>query len=152
MIRRKSTWHARLLLVAAAIFVCETSCSHAPSPDSSSAPEQGIARILTRDGTLYVSSCYAVQDSVVVIEEILRDRKYYPDDNEPHLYQRPEPVRQPPADIEPPVVLSLSEIDSIEPWQTSNKTSHGIAALPVIIVMVAMLVGIAASQVRIGAD
>lgn len=116
-----------MLLVASIAMLMQSACSNSPPPATSTESGKVITKIHTRDGTLYVTSRYAVTDSFVVIEELLRDRKYYPDEA-PHLYNHPEAVKAPPANLDFPVMLPLRQVDRIEPWKDSHKTSNGVLA------------------------
>jgi hypothetical protein len=132
---------ARCLLAASFAMVVNTACSHAPrnEPAQRAAPreheavaslanEHVVVRIHAADGTIYVTSRFAVTDSMVVIEEILRGEKYYPEMNEPHLYQKPAPVKQPPLDVDLPVRMPIRNVTRIEGWKDPHPGWAGVGA------------------------
>jgi hypothetical protein len=105
----------------------QPACSNAPPPSpAQTEPGKVITKIHTRDGTLYVTSRYAVTDSFVVIEEILRGEKYYPDPGEAHLYNKPEAVKQPAKDLVLPLRIPANQVEFMEPWKASHKTRNGL--------------------------
>jgi hypothetical protein len=124
---------ARVLLVAALAMVLETACSQAPPPNPSAEvhdtakhfeSKHAAARFHLVDGTTYVTSNYAVEDSFVVINQILRDPKYY----EPTSYDKPHST-PPPANVTVPVRIPMREISSVEKWEPvvlSNDSKKGL--------------------------
>jgi hypothetical protein len=72
-----------------------------------------------------VTSRYAVTDSVVVIDEILRGKGFYPDADEPHLYQPATVVKEPPIDLVPPVMIPLERVSRIEPARRTTAPQGG---------------------------
>jgi hypothetical protein len=136
------------MLAAALTMVVETACSQAPAPSQSPEPSGlVITKIHTTDGTLFVTSRYAVTHSFVVIDEILRDNKYYPDPTDPHLYQKPEATKAPAGGLDLPVMIPLKQVKSIEPWRAPHKTRDGvlIGIGLVVAVGIAAMVAFAAS-------
>jgi hypothetical protein len=85
------------------------------------------------DNTLYIASRYAVTDSFVVIQELIRDRKYYPYEEETHLYNHPESYKMPPANLDIPVMIPLKQVRGIGPWKESHETRNGVLAGVVIL-------------------
>lgn len=137
---------AKLLLFAALAMVIEPACSNSPPPGTSPEPGKVITKVHTTDGTLYVTSRYAVTDSFVVIEEILRGEKYYPDPSEAHLYKKPEATKQPAKDLVLPLRIPAKQVELIEPWKAAHHTRDGIIVGAVILGgLVAALVMAAAS-------
>ena len=136
------------LLAAAFAMVVETACSSAPAPQAQAESSgQVVTKIHTIDGTLYVTNHYTVTDSTVVIEEVLRGKQYYPDSDEPHLYNHPDTGKEPPADIKTPIVIPVKQVDRIEPWRQPHKTYDrlliGVAlVVGVVIAVMALYVGV----------
>lgn len=118
---------ALTMLAASLAMVLETACSHAPAPTTrpAEAPKKIITKIYTTDSTMYVTSSYAVTDSFVVINDVLRDKKFYPDPEKPHLYNHPDPVNQPPSSIDLPVKLRMDQVKKMELWEESHATRNG---------------------------
>lgn len=126
---------AVLLLIASLAMTIETSCSQAPAPSPN--PEvhdtakhyqskHAAARFHLVDGTTYATSNYAVTDSFVVINVILRDPKYYGSTGE-HVYGD-SVVTPPPASVTAPVKIPMSEIRSVDQWEPvvlSNNSKRG---------------------------
>ena len=115
------------MLVASLAIVIEAGCSSAPAPATRHAesPDRILSKIYTKDNTLYVTSRFAVTDSFVVIQELIRDRKYYPYENEPHLYNHEESYKMPPANLDLPVMIQNNQVTRIEPWKESHETRNG---------------------------
>lgn len=124
--RTRTRWGARVLLLAALSTLMQPACSHAPSPQDPEPTGPVVTKIHTTDGTLFVTSRYAVTDSFVVLEEILRDKKYYPDATEPHLYQKPGATKEPAGGLDLPVLIPIKQVESIEPWRAPHKTRDGV--------------------------
>ena len=127
---KTSRWCAGVLLAAAFAMVMETSCSQAPPPTTGSPePKPGtLTKIYTVDHTLYIASRYAVADSFVVIQELVRDRKYYPYESGPHLYNRPPDYKMTPANCDLPIMIPLKQVYAIGPWRESHETRNGVVA------------------------
>ena len=129
---------AGILLAAAFTMVIETSCSQSPPPHTKAEPsERVITKIHMRDNTLYVTSRYAVTDSFLVIQELLRDDKYYNNPDEPHVYGKVEPMKRPAADVVLPLRIPVREVESIGPWTESREGRNGTVVLVVLGVVVA---------------
>jgi hypothetical protein len=145
----------RLLLAAALVMVIEMACSHAPAPSTN--PEVhdtaksfkstgGVARFHLVDGTTYATNDFTVSDTLVVINVILRDSKYYGPTSE-HFYGKSD-VAAPPANVQAPVRIPMRDIRAVEKWEervVSNDSKKGwlitgavlallVAALVVVIV------------------
>jgi hypothetical protein len=117
-------WGAHFLLMAALTMVLETSCSHQPqrptTPEmkaaiDATAGKNVVLRFHTTEGTTYATSQYAVTDSFVVINEILRDPKYY-QAKEARLYGKSN-LRPPSREVILPVKLPISEIYAMDKWE-----------------------------------
>ncbi len=146
--------YAGVLLAVAFAMVIETSCSHAPTPSTKSAePEpRSLTNIYTADNTLYIASRYAVTDSFVVIQELVRDTKYYPYQYRSHYYNQSPKYRVPPANTDLPIMLPLKQVQSIGPWQESHETRNGVLAAVVIVAGLAAALAIVISQIELGGD
>jgi hypothetical protein len=156
---------ARCLLLAAFAMVLE-GCAQGPRDEIAAEPSPGaggvllpherehvVVRIHTTDGTIFVTSRYAVTDSLVVIEEILRGEKYYPEMNEPHLHGKPGPVPQPPENTILPVRIPIDRVARMERWEEEHPTRTGIASgVVVFVVVIGGFLLWAFSQIRVGAD
>jgi hypothetical protein len=143
------------MVTALAAMVIEMACSQAPAPQSRpESPERILTKIYAVDGTLYVSSRYALTDSFVVIQELLRDRAYYPYEGEAHLYNHPEPVKMPSANLDLPVMLPLKQVKRIEPWKESHETRNGVlgGVGVVVIVVAALMIAFANAFDGLGSD
>jgi len=123
-------WGARVLLGTSFVMVIVTSCSNSPPPSThpdihtnaeTFRSEGGVARFHLTNGTTYATNNYSVSDSLVVINVILRDSKYYGPTGE-HLYDQPD-VTPPPASVKPPVTILMSEIRTVERWEPRD-VSH----------------------------
>jgi hypothetical protein len=122
-----------VLLVAALAMVLETACSQAPPPNPDAEVHNTAKHFQSKhtaalfhlvNGTTYATSNYAVQDSFVVINQILRDSKYY----EPTSYDKAN-ATPPPANATVPVKIPMREIASVEKWEPvvlSNDSKKGL--------------------------
>ena len=128
------------MLAAALAMVIETSCSQAPAPNTTGEHKDVVTKIHTVDGMLYVTSRYVVTDSYVVIRELLRDDRYYPNTAEPHLFHKPEGFKKPPADTTLPLRIPIDQVQSIEPWNASHTTRNAILAATAVVLVTAYLV------------
>jgi hypothetical protein len=153
------------LLVVALAMVVNSACSHAPREETAKEPssaqgtlllhqnEHVVVRIHTADGTIYVTSRYAVTDSFVVVSEILRGEKYYPELTEPHLYGKPDPVKQPAEDVILPVEIPSDQLVRVERWEEKHPTRTGIASgVLIFVVVIGGFLLWAFSHIRVGAD
>jgi len=104
------------------------------------------------DHTLYIASRYAVTDSFVVIQELVRDRKYYPYESDPHLYNHPPDYKMPPANLDLPIMIPLKQVYAIGPWQESHETRNGVFAAVLIVAGLVVALVVVLSQVKIGGD
>lgn len=114
------------MLIAAFAMVIETACSQAPAPNTTGEHRDVVTKIHTVDGTLYVTSNYVVTESGVVIRELLRDDRYYPNSDEPHLFHEFEAMKRPPADVMAPVRIPADQVKSIEPWSGTHTTRNAL--------------------------
>src|SRR5678816_417062 len=134
---RLGRWSVGVMLIAALAMVIETACSQAPAPNTTGEHKDVVTKITTVDGTLYVTSRYAVTETHVVIRELLRDDRYYPNPDEPHLFHAPEAMKKPPADVTVPMRIPMDQVQSIEPWQPKHTTRNAI----LIVTGIALVVG-----------
>ena len=136
-------WGARCLLVACAMLLIETACSHAPPPPTRAEIQtyEGtgtVVRFHTISGTTLVTSRYATTDSTIVIDSILRDPKYYRP-TEAKLHE--QELKPPPKETAFPLEVPLTQIKFIEKWEPrSVKADMAIGGAVVIVVIVAIAV------------
>src|SRR5262245_43095778 len=115
-----------VLLIAAFVMVIQTACSQAPAPNTTGEHKNVVTKIQTVDGMLYVTDRYAVTETHVVIRELLRDDKYYPKPDEPHLFHTPETMKKPGADVEVPIRIPIAQVQSIEPFAPKHTTRNAL--------------------------
>lgn len=146
---------ARCLLVGAFAMVANLSCGQ-PKPPA--APEERIdparknvlVMVHTTDGRLIATSRYEVADSVIVINEILRNPKLYPKPDQAHLYQKEKPGMIPGDDVQPPLTIPLDQVARIEMLRGKYTPSNsgpfaGGLILGIFGTMVLLLIGLANS-------
>jgi hypothetical protein len=104
------------------------------------AAEKVVARIHTTDGTIIPTSHYALVDSVIVISDVLRDRKYFPEDNQPRVHGiASAPVKKLPPDLNLPLTVPVTQVSTVDQWQDPHKTRKGIVTGVVVVAAVALV-------------
>ena len=89
------------------------------------AAEKVTARIHTADGTIIPTSRYALVDSTVVINNVLRGDQYFPE-MQPRLNDAQVTVKQLPKGVTLPLRVPLSEVATVDRWQDPQTGRKGI--------------------------
>ncbi len=91
------------------------------------ASEKAIARLHTVDGTVIPTSHYTVVDSVIVISDVLRGDKYFPEENQPRVHGIPSPsVKTLPPDMHLPLTIPVAQVSTVDQWQDPHSGRNGI--------------------------
>jgi hypothetical protein len=104
------------------------------------AAEKVVARMHMADGTIISTSHYEVNDSVIVINNVLRGDKYFPEADEPRLYAKSGEVKTLPKDVTLPLAIRMADLATVDQWQDPHKTTKGIKSG----VLIAAAVGLVA--------
>ena len=102
------------------------------------AAEQVVARIHRFDGTIITTSHYEVNDSVVVINNVLRGDKYFPEAQEPRLYGKTGDVKTLPENVTLPLTLPVADLATVDQWQDPHPTEKGFKSAVLIFGSVAL--------------
>ena len=143
--------------------IIETSCSHAPHSGGpwqpSPTPRDHIAMYEGKDtvvifrtsgGTTFATSHYALMDSIVVINNVLRDSKYYrPTGARLYDHQASTP---PPKDMIFPAEVPVDQIYAAEKWELRSAGADLAIGLLIVGGLIAAAYIFALSTLRIGAD
>lgn len=113
------------------------------------AAEKVVVRIHTLDGTIIPTSHYEVNDSTVVVGNVLRGDQYFPETAEPRLYGKSSDVITLPKNVTLPLAIPMADLATVEQWQDPHKTTNGIF-YGVIIVATVALVAWFVTSVEIG--
>lgn len=104
------------------------------------AAEKVVARVHMADGTIIPTSHYEVNDSVVVINNVLRGDKYFPEAQEPRLYGKTGDVKTLPENVILPLTLPVADLVTVDQWQDPHTTEKGIKSAVLVFGSVALAV------------
>lgn len=102
------------------------------------AAEKVVARIHRVDGAIITTSHYEVNDSVVVINNVLLGDKYFPEAQEPRLYGKTGDVKTLPENVTLPLTLPVADLATVDQWQDPHATEKGLKSAVLIFGSVAL--------------